>query len=51
MTASFRRKLILSLASSLAALILVTGGVGIQRKLQTFRTPGDRAARRAATGW
>jgi PAS domain S-box-containing protein len=40
MTASFRRKLILSLASSLAALILVTGGVGIQRKLQTFRSPG-----------
>jgi hypothetical protein len=40
MTASFRRKLILSLASSLAALILVTGGVGIQRKLETFRTPG-----------
>jgi PAS domain S-box-containing protein len=40
MTASFRRKLILSLVSSLAALILVTGGVGIQRKLQTFRTPG-----------
>ena len=40
MTASFRRKLILSLASSLAALVLVTGGVGIQRKLETFRTPG-----------
>src|SRR6185295_7944661 len=40
MTASFRRKLILSLASSLAALILVTGGVAIQRKLETFRTPG-----------
>jgi len=40
MTASFRRKLILSLASSLAALILVTGGVGIQRKLATFRSPG-----------
>jgi PAS domain S-box-containing protein len=40
MTASFRRKLILSLASSLAALILVTGGVGIERKLQTFRSAG-----------
>jgi two-component system, NtrC family, sensor kinase len=40
MTASLRRKLTLSLASSLAALVLVTGGVGIQRKLETFRTPG-----------
>jgi two-component system, NtrC family, sensor kinase len=40
MTASLRRKLTLSLASSLAALVLVTGGVGIQRKLDTFRSPG-----------
>jgi len=39
-TATFRRKLVLSLASSLAALVLVTGGVGIHRKLETFRSPG-----------
>jgi signal transduction histidine kinase len=40
MTASRRRKLVLSLTSSLAALVLVTGGVAIQRKLATFQSPG-----------
>jgi PAS domain S-box-containing protein len=39
-TATLRRTLVLSLASALAALIIVTGGVGIQRKIETFRSSG-----------
>ncbi|HVR29041.1 MAG TPA: ATP-binding protein [Thermoanaerobaculia bacterium] len=39
-TATLRRKLVLSLASALTALVFVTGGVGIQRKIETFQSGG-----------